>query len=390
MITRNNYEEFFLLYVDGELSAAEKLAVEAFVEGHPDLKEEFDMMLQCRLEPEGEEVFLNRDVLLQPSEETLLLYVDGELDAAGRALVEGTLDPVRREELAWLQRTVVASDVSVVFPDKERLYRRRRVVLMPWMSVAAAAVTIGAVLMLVFRGGDDETQAGSGVRPGSQKNTYAAVTPGKHDTLHHSTGVEAVTEQKGVVGTAVKVKSRVEDKTGGEQTVIPARSKRVEQSTSLASTDPRSETSNAVGNTVAEKIAVMGVAANSSTGTVAAGSATTATGSGSTGSGMTAAAGMTTATNTAATTTNNIAITNNTATTDNTIARDHSGKTASFATQALLAEAGATPDDEEDPVSPKKNKLRGFFRKVSRVIEKRTTKDDDENHKVYLGGFAIK
>jgi hypothetical protein len=39
VLTRDNYEEYFLLYVDEELSLEQKAAVDAFVQLHPDLKE---------------------------------------------------------------------------------------------------------------------------------------------------------------------------------------------------------------------------------------------------------------------------------------------------------------------------------------------------------------
>ena len=44
-IDRNNYEEFFLLYVDGELDATQQLAVENFVQQNPDLAVELKMIL---------------------------------------------------------------------------------------------------------------------------------------------------------------------------------------------------------------------------------------------------------------------------------------------------------------------------------------------------------
>jgi len=83
MITRDNYEEFFLLYTDNELSAADVHAVEQFVADHPDLREELEALLQCRLSPDTHLAFPDPKALLKPEPEdsayarTLLYYIDG-------------------------------------------------------------------------------------------------------------------------------------------------------------------------------------------------------------------------------------------------------------------------------------------------------------------------
>ena len=45
-INRNNYEEYFLLYIDRELNRDEQLMVEDFVRLHPDLEKEFNLLKQ--------------------------------------------------------------------------------------------------------------------------------------------------------------------------------------------------------------------------------------------------------------------------------------------------------------------------------------------------------
>jgi hypothetical protein len=84
-INRQTYEEFFLLYTDGELNLEERKAVEDFVNENPDLK----------------------------------------------------------QELLLLQDSVFAPDESIVFENKETLFRHEhKVVAFPWFRVAAAAIVV--------------------------------------------------------------------------------------------------------------------------------------------------------------------------------------------------------------------------------------------------------
>ena len=180
MITRENYEEFLLLYVDNELSAAARSAVERFVDENPDLREEWEALLQCRVEPDEHFVFPDKHELLKEvHENTLLLYVDGELDAKDRAAVEDLVnrDHSTATELRQLLLTVSEPDGSIIFKDKESLFRterRRRVVPLFWMraGVAAAVLTAGALLFL-------NRPHGKGSLPvaGTDKKQPVPVTP---------------------------------------------------------------------------------------------------------------------------------------------------------------------------------------------------------------------
>jgi anti-sigma factor RsiW len=61
-LTRHNYEEYFLRYVDGELAADERLEVEAFLEEHPDLFEEMDSLHMTVL-PQDEVFAFDKNLL---------------------------------------------------------------------------------------------------------------------------------------------------------------------------------------------------------------------------------------------------------------------------------------------------------------------------------------
>ena len=57
-INRYNYETYFLLYVDNELSAVEKNSVDEFVQSNPDLGEELAMLFQTVLQKD--DILLNK------------------------------------------------------------------------------------------------------------------------------------------------------------------------------------------------------------------------------------------------------------------------------------------------------------------------------------------
>ncbi|MFZ1533860.1 MAG: hypothetical protein WAT14_06795, partial [Chitinophagaceae bacterium] len=60
-INYHNYEECFILYMDNELSGDERRMVEAFVQQHPELKEELDLLLQYKLTPDTSVIYSGKE-----------------------------------------------------------------------------------------------------------------------------------------------------------------------------------------------------------------------------------------------------------------------------------------------------------------------------------------
>jgi len=358
MITRNNYEEFFLLYVDNELSPAERKAVERFVGENPDLREEWDLLLQCRISPDEAPVFAGKASLLREETPSLinlnnyetwfLSYIDGELDEPARQAVNDFIrrHPDKNVELQRLQRTVNIPDTAIVFPDKTTLYRKeeRRIAWLPFARIAAAALVLGAVGLLIFHpfrktdtppvavtpstspattkppsaklaDATPPTQQPAHIPAGDKtplvqpaaKKHLAAVTRNTADTLHLYKSKQPDNEENITAEPVLaKVDLPVPDKTIASVKVPPAVNApigNIEPSNKVVGPDPK----------------------------------------------------------------------------------------ASFATQALLSRTVAYTEDEslEETTLPKKNKLRGIFRKVTRALEKPASRQDDDDRKVLIGGFQF-
>jgi hypothetical protein len=162
-INRNNYETYFLLYVDDELSVQEKGVVEAFVLENADLAAELDMFKGAKLSPETEIMFdksflykqEGNTINLDNYREFFLLEIDKELPEKDKEELKRFLKgrPALEEELALLRKAVLPVE-KVVFSDKSTLYRtekrERRVVPFNWMRIGVAAAVIAVAVALVW------------------------------------------------------------------------------------------------------------------------------------------------------------------------------------------------------------------------------------------------
>ena len=73
-INRHNYEEYFILYADNELSSDDRRMVDEFVLANPDLKDELDIFQHSILSADTSLNFENKDSLLR-YDESIMSYI---------------------------------------------------------------------------------------------------------------------------------------------------------------------------------------------------------------------------------------------------------------------------------------------------------------------------
>lgn len=152
IINLDNYEQWLTMYVDNELSAADRERVESFLREHPYLQEELEMLEQTKLSPElisfSAKSSLLKPMLSEEAEEKMLLQLDGELDRSQAAKFEKEIaaDKLLAREWQALLKTKLDPSDTTAYPYKEELYRKEesRVIRMPFLRWAAAAILIGA------------------------------------------------------------------------------------------------------------------------------------------------------------------------------------------------------------------------------------------------------
>ncbi len=152
-INRNNYQEFLLLYIDGELSAEVEQEVDTFLKLNADIKQEFDDLLNTKLQLEDVSFgdvssllkFEEKSIGLNNYEEKFLLYVDNELSNQEKQSVETFVlqHPTLQSSFTTLKNTVLPLE-TIQHPNKEELYKKERKPINFYLQrIAVAAVFIG-------------------------------------------------------------------------------------------------------------------------------------------------------------------------------------------------------------------------------------------------------
>ncbi len=152
-INRNNYEEYFLLYADKELSAEQKNLVDMFIQQNSDLEEEFIMFQQAVSKPDETIEYKSKSFLFREDafiyegnyEEKFLLYADKELSLSEIEKTEKFVlsNSSMQNEFSLIQQVKLEPDTSIIFPGKKSLYKKEyvsRVIPFRWKAMAAAVL----------------------------------------------------------------------------------------------------------------------------------------------------------------------------------------------------------------------------------------------------------
>ena len=155
MITRENYEIYFMEYMDGNLSAREQAEVEAFLLVYTDLRELLDGMDEVRLEVPAE-VFGKKEEIKRTVRERELEYyaiatAEGVITDEEQAWVDGNVDKdVFEREVETCAKIKVKPDPTCRFEGKAGMYRKSGAVLFVKRYAAIAAVVALGIVVAIY------------------------------------------------------------------------------------------------------------------------------------------------------------------------------------------------------------------------------------------------
>ncbi len=136
IITRNNYEEFFLDYIEGEIGAQDKEALEAFLVQHPDLKQELNEMMgldfTCNATPiETESALLKAIPFQENFDDFCIAHLEGDLDTYEKEAFERYMAsrPEKKNDFSLYAKTKVVANSAIIFANKKELKKKNKAIL---------------------------------------------------------------------------------------------------------------------------------------------------------------------------------------------------------------------------------------------------------------------
>lgn len=221
-INLNNYEQWLLLYVDNELSAADRNAVKEFLGQYPYLQQELEALQQATLPLENFS-FEAKDSLLKPlvSEEDLeklLLQLDNELPATEKTQLQKSIANNNMLKAEWvsLQKAQLDSAEIIPFLNKQLLYKKGKgrviaIGMVRWMA-AAVLLGFGFYIATYFSNRNNYVQPGDIVNNSKDSNNQS---------------IKAATDNIATVDPSVIISNQSEEKNNAVKDInnIPTKNK---------------------------------------------------------------------------------------------------------------------------------------------------------------------
>lgn len=161
MINQENYIEYLLMYIDGELNAEQSIAVEKYVQQNEYASQELQLLTSTKLNYHkisfGNLNSLikdeNKAINQQNYHEKFLHYIDGELTIDENREIERYVlqNPQLQQEFSLLKQTKVVAP-TINYPKKSELFKTNKTLLFSWKKVAVAACLflLTTTLWLIF------------------------------------------------------------------------------------------------------------------------------------------------------------------------------------------------------------------------------------------------
>lgn len=162
IINRNNYEQYFLDFIEGRLSPALRKELEQFLRANPDLKkelEEFENLsfAESRAIEFSEKFSLKKNFIPVASidennyRDFLIGEIENDLSAEEKKNLETFLvkNPFVEREQKIFRNTLLIPDKKIIFPDKRGL-KKTVVIRVHWQQAAAAVAIAASILLLLF------------------------------------------------------------------------------------------------------------------------------------------------------------------------------------------------------------------------------------------------
>lgn len=163
-IHKDNYEEFFIAYAEGDLESSDMLLVEEFIENNPQFEKDFTIYQNLKLEIGVDLPIIDKQSIQRISISANKSITYEELDSLCIAYYEGDLDILATTELTKaveyssdvknifnnFAKIKILPDTNIVYSNKSALKRRSIIGVVPINQMFAPSVAAAVAMLMIF------------------------------------------------------------------------------------------------------------------------------------------------------------------------------------------------------------------------------------------------